>query len=229
MKRLIRDIIIIFSYLTSLPFFRRLFLAKPVLRVWCLHEVKEHQVEEFERKMGYLKSHFNIITPEQFKKNELSKAKLNILITFDDGFDSWFKNVLPILKKYGIKAVFFINNGFFSNSERLMAEGHSLGGHGFSHKRLAEISEEELEREVWQSFRTEFFAYPYGDKRSFNKKVVNEVKKAGFKYAFGILPGFNLQKTNLYLLHRDSLDSDTPDLIFRLWLKGCYDWFKTIF
>ena len=154
---------------------------------------------------------------------------MNILITFDDGYDSWFSNVLPILEKYNIKAIFFINKDFYDRTDELSVKGHSLGGHGFSHKRLTQISDEELSIEIWQSMKTEFFAYPFGDRKSFNKDVLSEVKKAGYRYAFNILPGFNNKKTNPMLLHRDSLDADITDLIFKLWLKGCYDWIKKVF
>jgi len=229
MKTILRNIVIILTYLTSIPFLRRLFLTKPLLRVWCLHEVKDSQIGELEKKIQYLQKEYNIITPTQFKDRELFKDKVNVLITFDDGFESWFTNVLPVLAKYNLKALFFVNHGFLEKSERLTEQGHSLGGHSYSHKRLTELSGQDLEAEVKRSVMSEFFAYPFGDRRSFNEEVIDQIKQAGFKYAFNILPGFNTEKTNPYLLHRDSLDPDVPDYIFRLWLKGSYDWVKMLF
>lgn len=229
MKLIIRNIIIFLFYLTSIPFWRRWFLGRPLLRVWCLHEVKDEQVGRFRKKIDYLKRHFNIISPQQFLEQELSIKKLNLLLTFDDGFQSWFANVLPVLEKEKIKAIFFVNQAFYSQAGQLTADGHWVGGHSSSHKRLTEINSSELEKEVWQSEKSEFFAYPYGDKQSFNCEVIDEVKKAGFKKAFTILPGFNNKKTNPWLLHRDALDADTADWVFKLWLKGCYDWIKRVF
>jgi len=209
--------------------------------VWCLHEVKDNQTNQFEKKIQYLQKKYNIITPEQFKHQEFSSERLNILITFDDGFESWFNNVLPILKKYNIKATFFIskefqylrnlsNGKFFYNDELdsyikgLLAEGHCLGGHSFTHQRLTDLDHQEMHREVWQSVKSEFFAYTFGDKKSYSSKVITEVKEAGYKYGFTIIPGFNRKKTNPYKLYRDSLDADVNNLIFKLWFKGCYDW-----
>ncbi len=233
MKKSIRNIFIIIFYLTGIPFLRRQFLRKPLLRVWTLHKVPNDQVEQFKTKLSYLKNKYNIITPQQFLENDFSKKKLNILVTFDDGDESWFANVLPVLRKEQVKAIFFINQAFYIRAGELEAAGHSLGGHSLSHKRLTEIKPEELEQEVWQSQKSEFFAYPYGDKNSFNINVIAEVKKAGFMYGFTILPNFNnpsdsagKKKTDALLMHRDSLDPDLPDFIFQLWFKGCYDWLK---
>lgn len=246
MKTFVRNIIIILFYLTSIPLWRRLFLRKPLLRVWCLHEVKDYQINQFERKIKYLASKYNIITPEQFIKQDYSSEKLNILITFDDGFESWFTNVLPILQRHNLKAIFFINKdfqnlkskrsdvNFFNNekflkyAEQLVGNGHALGGHSFSHQRLTALDHETMSKEIFLSVKSDFFAYPYGDKKSFNQLIISELKKAGYKYGFTILPGFNKKTTNYYLSRRDALDADVPDLIFKLWFKGCYDWLKIL-
>jgi len=224
MKPFFRNLLIFFFYLTTIPFWRRLFLAKPLLRVWCLHEVKDHQVDQFEKKLHYLKKHYNIVSPQQFIDKELSPPKPDILITFDDGYDSWFKNVLPILKKHRVKAVFFLKKDFEKQAAPILSAGHCLGGHSVSHPYLTELSSEDLQEEVINSVKSRFFAYPYGDKKSFNNKVTEQIKKAGYQYGFTILPGFNTAGTNPYLLHRDALDPDVADSIFKLWLKGCYDW-----
>lgn len=246
MKHLIRNILIILFCLTTIPFWRRVFLrsrepGSRLLRAWCLHEVKDNQIKQFEKKIKYLKEKYNIITHQQFIYQDFSKDKLNILITFDDGFENWFDNVLPILKKHNIKAIFFINkefqylrnisNGKFFYNEKLedyinniLADGHSIGGHSFTHQRLTDLDQEEIHKEIWQSVKSEFFAYPFGDRGSYNKQIINIVKEAGYKYAFTILPGFNNKKTDPYALHRDALDPDVNDLIFKLWFKGCYDW-----
>lgn len=247
MKNTIRNILIIIFYLTSIPFWRRLFLRRPLLRIWCLHEVKDRQIHQFERKIKYLASKYNIISPEQFIKQDYSTEKLNILITFDDGFESWFINVLPILQRHNLKAIFFINKDFqylkknktdtrfFYNenflkyAERLTGNGHALGGHSFSHQRLSALDHETMSKEIFFSVKSDFFAYPYGDRKSYNRQIIDELKKAGYKFGFTILPGFNQVTTNRYLLHRDSLDADMADLIFRLWFNGSYDLIKAIF
>ncbi|MFA6304921.1 MAG: polysaccharide deacetylase family protein [Patescibacteria group bacterium] len=229
MKTIIRNIIIILSYLTTIPFWRRILLTKPLVRVWCLHNVKDNEVAYFEEKVVWLKNNFNVITPQQFLNKELANDKINVLITFDDGYQSWLNLVLPILKKHSLKAVFFINQPFRCHEAKLLSDGHTLGGHSVSHPRLTKLSPEQLSAEINKSVNSAFFAYPFGDKQSYNPVVINEVKKAGYKFGFTILPGYNNSNTNPYLLHRDSLDVGTPMLIFKLWFKGSYDLWKKWF
>lgn len=229
MKSIIRNILIVLTYLTSIPFWMRLGLKKPLVRVWCLHEVKDSQVWYFLEKLVWLKKHYHVLTPEQFKNRHFVADRVNILLTFDDGYESWIRNVLSILNEENVKAVFFINNEFLPQSSKLTEAGHTLGGHSVSHARLAQLASDKLSAEVGQSVKSDFFAYPYGDKQSFNQSVIDEVKKAGYQFGFTILPGFNDSITNPYLLHRDSLDPDVPLLIFKLWLRGSYDLWKKLF
>ncbi|MDP2586656.1 MAG: polysaccharide deacetylase family protein [Candidatus Komeilibacteria bacterium] len=229
MRTFFRNILIVLSYLTSIPFWTRLALKKPLVRVWCLHEVKDNQVWYFLEKLSWLKKNYNVLTPEQFKNRQFSTDRINVLLTFDDGYESWFRNVLSILNEENVKAVFFINNEFLSQSSKLTDAGHTLGGHSVSHERLTQLPADKLTAEVSQSVKSDFFAYPYGDKQSFNDAVIDEVKKAGYQYGFTILPGFNNLDTNPYLLHRDSLDPNVPNFIFKLWLKGNYDLWKKLF
>lgn len=67
-----------------------------------------------------------------------------IVLTFDDGPDAvWTPKVLDILKEENVKAAFFIvgENGQ-TNPElvkRIVAEGHEIGNHSFTHPNLGEI------------------------------------------------------------------------------------------
>ncbi|MFL6374764.1 MAG: polysaccharide deacetylase family protein [Pyrinomonadaceae bacterium] len=67
-----------------------------------------------------------------------------IALTFDDGPDAtWTPQVLDVLKQKGVKATFFIvgENGQ-SNPEivkRIVADGHEIGNHSFTHPNLAEV------------------------------------------------------------------------------------------
>ncbi len=226
MKQL-RNILIILFYLTGLPYLRRLLLNKPLVRVWCLHDIKESEVSKFEERLKYLKSKYNIISASDFKSNNLDKKKLNILLSFDDGYSNWLEYVLTVLDQYEIKAIFFINDDFKEYSDRLTEKGHTLGGHSMTHKYLTKLSDKELNQEVDGSIRSDYFAYPEGDKESFNAKVISKISES-YKYAFTIIPGFNNKKSNSYILHRDSLDPSTPLWLFKLWFKGCYDFKKWI-
>lgn len=58
-----------------------------------------------------------------------------IYLTFDDGPSSYTNNLLDTLKKYNVKATFFVtSNGRDSTIKRAYQEGHSIGIHSYSHK-----------------------------------------------------------------------------------------------
>jgi len=67
-----------------------------------------------------------------------------IALTFDDGPDEqWTPQVLDILKREGVPATFFIigQNGQANPAlvKRIVAEGHDIGNHTFTHPNLGEI------------------------------------------------------------------------------------------
>ncbi len=70
--------------------------------------------------------------------NSLDTTENNVLLTFDDGpHHPTTTRVLEVLKKHGVKAVFFVIGKNIEGRERIMqqliAEGHTIGNHSFSH------------------------------------------------------------------------------------------------
>ena len=57
-----------------------------------------------------------------------------IYLTFDDGPGPYTGRLLDILKKYGVKATFFVtNSGYDGTMWRIVNEGHSIGIHTMTH------------------------------------------------------------------------------------------------
>ena len=71
-------------------------------------------IAEFESIVKWIKSRFKFIKPADLFDSNSS----GMLLTFDDGFDNNFKNVLPILNKYEIPALFFITTQHISNPNK---------------------------------------------------------------------------------------------------------------
>src|SRR5687768_4226542 len=83
-----------------------------------------------------------------FNPRMLSESKdypqHGILFTFDDGTIDHFQNVRPLLREFGIPALFYVStgkldrDGYLSQEQvRLLWEdGHIIGSHAHSHKRL---------------------------------------------------------------------------------------------
>ncbi len=57
--------------------------------------------------LQFYQKHFDIITPEDLEKAHLPKRPL--LITFDDAYRSVCEVAAPILREFGVEALFFIN------------------------------------------------------------------------------------------------------------------------
>lgn len=116
MRQRIRNILIYIFFFTGISYLRLILLRRksPVVRVLTYHDIFDK--EEFEDHMLFLKKRFNMITPDDFKQKQFDDKKINILLTFDDGFMSWNTNAAPVLKKHGLGAVLFVSSGFLNTA-----------------------------------------------------------------------------------------------------------------
>jgi peptidoglycan/xylan/chitin deacetylase (PgdA/CDA1 family) len=83
----------------------------------------------------------------------LPAAQATIALTFDDGPDPIYSPaVLDLLALHGIKATFFLvgekAEKYPDLVRRLAAEGHSIGGHTWSHREIVGLSRTELNDEL---------------------------------------------------------------------------------
>lgn len=127
----------------------------------------------------------------------------SIIITFDDGYDDAWETALPLLRRYGFVATFFVLPGRFGQpwylSTRHVAElaaaGMEVANHTWDH---VDLSRESLPGAIDQLTRTNdaiervtgvrptTFAYPYG---RFNETAVQAVAAAGLQMAFTTVGG----------------------------------------
>lgn len=140
-----------------------------------------------------------------------------IVITIDDGHWDLATDVLPILKKYHVKATAYIISGFLGGSDFLTTEQlHTvitsglveIGDHTVHHIQLAGKFDPLVKFEVTQSktdLEKEFhlhivsFAYPSG---SFDQQAIYETKNAGYKTAVSTIPGIVQNQNNRFFLYR---------------------------
>jgi peptidoglycan/xylan/chitin deacetylase (PgdA/CDA1 family) len=90
---------------------------KPVTRFVVYHDIPPESVKCFEANLRFLKHNTNVVSFDDFISNRLSFSKINVVITFDDGFKSWIIHAVPILKKLVLPATFFISSGFIGLSK----------------------------------------------------------------------------------------------------------------
>ena len=98
---------------------RRIF--RKSLTVFCYHDVtntpgdfsRENDLnvlpEVFDYQIVYIKKYFNVIEPKQLMEKTLPSNAA--LITFDDGFKSFFTNAIPVLEKHKTPVIIFLNMG----------------------------------------------------------------------------------------------------------------------
>lgn len=126
-------------------------------------------------------------------------ARPCVILTFDDGLKGNHLYALPLLKRYGFQAVFFINVGAvgtgrfmtWSDLADLVREGMSVQSHALSHRPLQPLSERDIRREVTESKRlleerlgiaVTAISFPHG---SYDRTVLRLAREAGYRYCCG--------------------------------------------
>ncbi len=76
-----------------------------------------------------------------------------VALSFDDGPTAvGVEGVLPVLRRHSVKATFFVTGQELSQHPelglRLVREGHELGNHSFSHRRLMLVAEATIRDEI---------------------------------------------------------------------------------
>ena len=135
--------------------------------------------------------------------------KKPIILTFDDGYEDNFTNLLPLMQKYGYKGVIYLlgdenitynywdadkgdHKDMLMNitqKQAFVQAGWEIGAHTLTHPNLTQISAEQAFEEMTLSkknieetlqIKIISFAYPYG---SLNENLKELAKKAGFDFA----------------------------------------------
>lgn len=158
---------------------------------------------------GYQTHHFSeLITSQKYPKGK------SVIITFDDGYVSQWQWAYPLLKKYHLKATFFIPMKYIGGEDEWNRARQSimtveqlkgldpavieLGYHSYGHINYQEVSPEVAETDLKQAITVArestlpmqpLLAYPYGKfPRENPEREVFEglLKMCGIQYAFRI-------------------------------------------
>jgi len=82
-----------------------------------------------------------------------SSAYANVAMTFDDGpHPTNTPRLLDMLRKRNIRATFYVIGGNVDRyphiARRIVAEGHEIGNHTYTHRKLTSLSESEVRKEM---------------------------------------------------------------------------------
>ena len=90
-----------------------------------------------------------IIIPES---QNIDTDKPMIALTFDDGPGAYTDRLLDILQQHGGKATFFLLGNKIDKRpetvQRMVSEGHEIGGHSWSHKELTKLTDKEVRSQL---------------------------------------------------------------------------------
>ncbi len=125
-------------------------------------------------------------------------------VTFDDGNASDYEHAMPLLAERGLTAMFFVLAGRIgrpgslsaSQIREMAAAGMKIGSHGRDHIDWRQAPKPALRRELYDARdtledvlgdRIDALAVPFG---LFNRPVVAEARKAGYRQIFTSSGGF---------------------------------------
>ncbi len=128
----------------------------------------------------------------------------NVMLTFDDGYGSWANEVLNALKKFGLKAYFFIcienlKKGIITKEDILRLKNNAMiiGSHSLTHRFLHRLPEADIFCELNESKKilediiqekVEYFSIPRGVS---TKMIIDTAKRAGYIHVFTSEIGIN--------------------------------------
>ena len=136
-------------------------------------------------------------------KTTPSNGKSIAYLTFDDGPSSITHSVLDILKKYNVKATFFvINSGNYNKAtlQREVNEGHTIGLHAYDHNYaiaykddnsyLDGIDKLRAKVKADTGFDSHYIRFPGGSSNTISKRyskgimsrITKTAKQRGYKY-----------------------------------------------
>lgn len=145
-------------------------------------------VEDFESHLEYLQQEgykvVNLSEAIGMLEGERAVQEKVAVITIDDGYQSFYENGMPLLRRYGYPATIFVHTAAVGNHDymsweqlrEIRAQGMEIGNHSHSHEHFVnaatngrlEVFVDDLRRSQL-AFRSELgeepklYSYPYGE------------------------------------------------------------------
>ncbi len=207
----------------------------PVLLYHALFEGNDN-TENYALSAGAFEQHVQYLSKHGFSSVDfgdllndrlLDKNGKYVIISFDDGNYSDYAAALPILKRYGMKATFFItvnrvgSPGYvdWTHLREMAKEKMSIQSHSFNHVFLSDLDNKALMHELQESKQqlqkelslpVDFISLPGGFS---SRNVLRAAQEAGYKGVATSCPGLNrvgnAGKDNA-IFHRFVITRSTP-------------------
>ena len=170
----------------------------------------------FEAQMRYLRRRRlrGVSMKELLRADRAGNTRGLIGLTFDDGYENFLQDALPVLERFGFSATVFMVAGMLGGENRwefrfdprprmqlltvegvreVAARGMEVGSHSMTHPKLNHLESEALEDEVGGSRQVlseilgegvDGFSYPYG---FIDGASVRAVRRANYAYACAVV------------------------------------------
>jgi len=173
--------------------------------IFVLHRIDDNRYpstntskEELIKYFEYLKKHnYKVVTLSTLIKMQKQNLPLDkvVVFTIDDGYKSFYKNGLPLFKKYNYPFTLFVyvkatneKWGDFMTWEQVKksSEFGEIGIHSYAHPHLAKLSNKEIIKDTKKAievfkknigFIPNMYAYPYGEYNKRVKEIINRYFK----------------------------------------------------
>lgn len=180
--------------------------------------ITRQKVGQFEKgikflyEQGYKSVSLEEIFELEYKHDHpnLDTAEKKVALTFDDGYEDFYRNAFPVLQRYGFIACVFVVTGYIGKESdwdygwgrfkkrhlkweqirELSTAGIDFGSHTVNHPDLTKLSKQFLNYELKASKeiledklgqRVNFLSYPFG---RYNRYVQHEAERLGYRGAY---------------------------------------------
>jgi peptidoglycan/xylan/chitin deacetylase (PgdA/CDA1 family) len=151
--------------------------------ILCYHSVHSHRSfrsatpELFEMHLQWLKEHCDVVPLHELVSAlscDTRQSRVQVAITFDDGYVDNYEHAFPLLMKHGLAATFFITAGLLERDRQVLDRfaslrqvntqeveplgwehvremqrgGMEVGSHTYSHPNLASLEHRQFKREL---------------------------------------------------------------------------------
>jgi len=223
-------------------------MAIPVLMYHAIHPDRSPITLSplvFSQQMNWLKTNgYQVISLRrlaEYLRNAEPLPERNIVLTFDDGYQSIYQNTFRVLLQFGFTATVFLVAGFcggmndwkgqpagiprlpmlnWDQAREMDQAGIDFGAHTINHARLDQLSNDQIRNEILGSrqiiadklgHEIDSFAYPYG---RYDQPVISLVREtfiAGCSTRLGLVT----PKSSPHDLERVEVLYLQPAIIFR--------------
>ena len=250
-KKLLLLLIILFilgmSFILYLHFFK-----EDVLPVLTYHDIEDViggdpnatvniSTKKFENQIKWLSEHgYKTITMDElydWKVNNKKIPRKSILITFDDGWKSYYTKAIPILEKYNMKSNVFViwqytknctdrNEDIYMNFDdikdvidnhkdmTILSHSYDLHTKDKADSADYDMYDSDMKKVSELGYDIRYYAYPFGHA---NDNYIRALKDNGYLMAFTFGPYDNVSKdSDIYKMPRLGMFESTKDWKFKL-------------